>query len=41
MDYVSRSLLVTSEEVERILIDLEHEGRVRYYTAEGIWRWLK
>ena len=41
LDYLASRLGVTSEEVEKVLIDLEREGRVRYDSAKGIWRWLK
>ena len=40
LDYLASRLVVTSEEVERVLMDLEREGRVRYDKAKGFWRWL-
>jgi len=41
LDYLASRLGITSEEVERILIEFEREGRVRFDAAKGIWRLLK
>jgi len=41
IDHLASRLGITSEEVERVLIEFEREGRVRFDAAKGIWRWLK
>jgi len=41
VDYLSSRIGIDSEEIEKILRNMEREGQVKYDSAKGFWRWLK
>jgi DNA-binding transcriptional regulator YhcF (GntR family) len=41
VDYLASRIGATSEDIEKILRNLEREGRVKYDATTEIWRWIK